>query len=229
MTESISTDFEDGTPGSPYTLNTLANGSAANCTTAVAAHGTKAVVELGTAGYGYTQANFSVTKTTCRIRYAMAQDTALTADGIDLEVHSDTTNFGATSRTLQVVRKNTSFLRVLDSAGATVHSFTNTIPTDSSFIVVELQIVCGVSANATINGRIYTNAAPGTILDSFTTSTFTTLSAIQSVHLGKVTTAAYTPSTGKTYHDIFAVDDGSSGFIGPFPTAGWVLGGLLGG
>lgn len=218
MTQSRTTDFESGTNGSTFTLDTLANGAASVCTTAAAAHGTKSVKELGSGTYQYVQGNFATPAAAFRLRYAFAQDTQLTADGVDLELHSDTTSFGATNKALSVVRKSTGILRVLDATGATVHSFTNVLPTNSAFIVVELTGTCGTGGTASVSGRIYTSLAPNIILDNFGPVACTTTATVQSMHLGKVTTAAYTPSTGTTYHDDFAFDDVSSGWIGPVDT-----------
>ena len=116
-----STGYEDGTNTSVYTLDTPANGGGPTCTTTNPATGTKCVKELGSGSYQYTQANFATTSTTFRVRYYFAQDIALTADGIDFEIHSDTSSGGSTNRALQVVRKSTGVLRVLDNTGATVH------------------------------------------------------------------------------------------------------------
>ncbi len=215
MTQTRKTDFEDGTSGSAYTLDTLANGSGSVCSTTVAAHGTKCVKELGSGSYQYVQASLPSAASTFRVRYALAQNTALTANATDLQLYADTTSFAGTNRALQVFRSSANKFLIQDSTGTTLKTFTTSIPTDGSFLVLELQVVCGTSANATINARLYTSAAPATILETFSTTTATTTATIQSAHLGKVTSGAFTPSTGTTYHDDFWVDDVSSGWIGP--------------
>lgn len=219
MTETrASNGLEAATLGATYTLDALANGAGAVVSaTAAPAPFTKSVKELGSGSYQYTEANFSVGKSACRLRYAMAQDTTITSGPPDVEFHSDLTSFGATNLALKVVRLSTGALRVIDNAAATIHTFTNILPTNSTFVWVELLVVCGTAGTGLVSGRIYTLSATGviTILDSFPATACTTTATIQSAHIGKITTGAYTPSTGITYHAGIAMDDGSTGFIGP--------------
>src|SRR5665213_35078 len=92
-------DFEDGTNGSAYTIDTPAQGASgfsALCANDNPAHGSLSLKITGSGSYQYVQKNLSAL-TKAMFRGYFSTDVAVTGEADFLKVHSDTTSIGSTN------------------------------------------------------------------------------------------------------------------------------------
>lgn len=216
-------NFEDGTVGSEYNIDTPANGAGAVYATvdnAHNSHGSRAIRADSSASYQYVQKNLSVAVTDIAVRYYFYSDDLQAADYDDLRFYSTTTDANATNRAGGVRRVTGNKLRVFDSINAAAGLWTSTNALSiNTYYRVELRIQCGTSGNATMSGGYYVGDST-TPVQTFSVTTATTTADILSIHIGKQQNAANTPSTMHTWYDDFAVDDAPTGLIGPWTNPG---------
>lgn len=208
--------FENGTNGSPYTIDTPANGAGAVSIPASnthPAHGSLALLATGASGYQYVQKNLPVAVTDFAVRYYLYADALSTGDYDDLRISSSTTDTTAAYRAIGVRREASNKLRLYDSTGATI--WTSTAPLSASTLYrVELRVQCGTSANGVVTGGYYLGDST-TAVQSFSITTATTTSSILAVRMGKQYSSAF-GSTINTWYDDLVLDDAPTGLIGPW-------------
>lgn len=206
-------DFEDGTNGLPYTINTPAQG-ASGFSAVVAndhpAHGSLSLKIDGSGGYQYVQVNFGAPLTKAEFRGYFRTDVAVTGGEQDFfRVYSDITSSASTNLAARLYRTAANKLGFLDGAGAAT-AMTAALAVNTVYRW-ELFISCGTSGNATIKLAYY----PGdsvTAIQTLSTTIATTAASMLSAHLGKQVTSAFATASGTTHewHDDFAYDDAAT-------------------
>lgn len=208
--------FENGTNGSPYTIDTPANGAGAvsiPASNAHSAHGSLALLATGASGYQYVQKNLPVAVTDFAVRYYLYADALSTGDYDDLRISSSTTDTTAAYRAIGVRREASNKLRLYDSTGATIWTSTASLSVNTLYRV-EVRVQCGVSANAVVTGGYYLGDST-TAVQSFSITTATTTSNVLAIRLGKQYSSAF-GSTINTWYDDLILDDAPTGLIGPW-------------
>ena len=219
MTQSF-TDFDDGTPGSAYIIDTPAQGStvAAKADNTQAAHGGLSIKVSGDLTYQYVQKNFAAPVNTCAFRYYTYMGSQNTSSEADiLKLFPDTTSYTAVGTPgPKIYMGSTGKMTLKDAANTTVWTSSSVLGINAWLRVELLQLAAGTST-AQFRIAYYIGDATTAVEDSGNTAaTFNSL-AIQSAHLGKQQSATWTPSGTFVWFDDFATDDAPSGFIGHFP------------
>lgn len=202
--------FEDGTNGSAYVINTPADGGSAIADNTHPAHGSLATKVTGSGSYQYSQVNLASAVTTIYSRYYIYSDTALTGDHDDFRYGNSTTVTTAANRSLIMRRQGTNHLRLVDNAVATIWTSAAALAINTLYRV-EMWVVCGASANATVKGAYYAGDST-TAIETFNITTATTTSNINCVRLGKQVSTAESPSTVITWYDDLAIDPAPTTF-----------------
>ena len=213
-------NFEDGTNGVSYVIDTPANGAGAVTILASntqKAHGSLSLLATDASGYQYVQKNLPATVTDCAVRYYLYATELSTGDYDDLRISSSTTDTTAAYRAVGVRREASNKLRLYDNTGATIWTSTASLSINTLYRV-EVRVQCGTSANGVVTGG-YCLGDSMTAVQTFSISTATTTSNILAVRLGKQYSAAF-GSTINTWYDDLAIDDAPTGLIGPWTNPG---------
>ena len=214
-------DFEDGTVGSEYNIDTPANGNGAVSATVDnvhTGHGSRSIRADSSGSYQYVQKNLASAVTDIAVRYYMYGDAIQASDYDDLRLYSTITDANALNRAGGIRRVTGNYIRVFDNLGANVWTSSSALSINTMYRI-EIRIQCGTSGNAIMNGGYYVGDST-TAVQTFSISTATTTADILSIHLGKQQNAANTPSTMQTWYDDFAVDNAPTGLIGPWTNPG---------